>query len=207
MADPTREDVLAWMAAHAKGYKLAAKHFGLPVGRVKKWQQRAKKAALNSGGDTGGHLIVLPTPTPSPPKQPAGGQRGTPPPTKVSRNGRVTLSADALDEESAGLLRKAALRCLLYAAGEPMPELGELTLPQLAALEAVGLTSDQLKALDALSTWDPRKVKESMVALGIIVDKCPDILSLGKKTAEKTTNGKADAGSTADAVAKAMGLD
>ena len=122
MADATREDVLAWMAANGKGYKLAAAHFGLPVERVKKWRQRARQAAAASQGDTGGHLHVLPKPSASSPKPPTARPPPRPPATKVARNGRVTLSSEALDDVSAGLLRQTGLRLLRYSAGEPSPE-------------------------------------------------------------------------------------
>lgn len=42
-ADPTREEVLAWMEEHGAGYKRAAAHFGLNVNTVKSWQRRREQ--------------------------------------------------------------------------------------------------------------------------------------------------------------------
>ena len=216
---PSREEVLTWMSLYSKGYKFAAKHFGLKENTVKGWVRWAKRTDWEAPSAPPPPPDAVPNHTPRGGAEllafPGGKSKNRPPdapprtPPKVSANGRVMLTADALDEEVAGLMRKSALMLLRYAAGEPLPgmENVELAPDQMAALVAGGFSPGQVKNLLSLTVWDPRRVKESLIALGILTDKCPDILSLGKKTAERTTDGKADAGPTADAVAAAMGLD
>jgi len=41
-ARPSRDQVVAWMRKTGKGQKMAAKHFGIPVGTIKTWLHRAR---------------------------------------------------------------------------------------------------------------------------------------------------------------------
>lgn len=42
--DDRRAEVIAWMTTHARGYKAAARHFGLPVDTVKTWGREVPRA-------------------------------------------------------------------------------------------------------------------------------------------------------------------
>ncbi len=42
--DERRAEVIAWMTTHARGYKAAARHFGLPVDTVKTWGRDVTRA-------------------------------------------------------------------------------------------------------------------------------------------------------------------
>ena len=149
-------------------------------------------------------------PQPPPPSVDPPSSPGSPPSRKSARPrvGRTVLEAEDLDGETARLLRKGAMRLLRYISGELHEETAELetlTDEQRAALEAAGLARSVERLLDR-GGWDPKGAKEASIALGVLVDKCPTILSLSELTTQSREAG-ADTGDKADAVAAALGLE
>ena len=225
----TREEVLAWMHHTGSGAKAAHTHFRIPLGTIKSWRRWAKQKGWTPPADPPQHPRVDPPahpprgqapsspPTPArshaprrPPQSPPPSSRGAAPSRKSTRTraGRTVLEAEDLDGEAARLLRAGAMRLLRYVAGERDPELeglAELTEEQQRALEEAGLLKEVLLLLGR-SRWDPKGAKEAMIALGVLVDKCPTILSLSELTTQ-TREAGADTGDKADAVAAALGLE
>lgn len=185
----SRQEVLAWMEEHGRGYRAAAKHFDLKVNTVKAWKRRAKQAAEAMGCTPLAPGGVHPTKTATP----AASERGAPPspdagvrpkepavPRFVPSGSRAVLSASSMDVEARTMLRRSVNRLLAYLSGdldEPMVTLEELVL---ASDFDEGERIDIIKALRLLH-WSPRGAKEASVALGILIDKCPDILAFEDK--------------------------
>lgn len=177
------------MDENGRGYRKAAKHFGLKVNTVKAWKRRAKTSA-SVGGCTpaeqdGVHPTDMSLPGSSPGAPTAAGSKGVhpkgpPAPRFVPSGSRAVLSADAMDVEARTKLRRSVNRLLSYLSGdldEPLVTVEELV--QGVDLGA-GRRVDVLKALKLLQ-WSPRGAKEASVALGILIDKCPDILAFEDK--------------------------
>jgi hypothetical protein len=64
VADERRDEVIAWMTTHARGYKAAARHFGLPVDTVKTWGRTIPRAPAPARD------VARPPPPPPPAEDP-----------------------------------------------------------------------------------------------------------------------------------------
>jgi len=199
MGRPTKrapkEEVLAWIEAEGCGAKAASKHFGIPVTTIKNWVRAARASKAQEGppkrpvstAETGDHGSNSPASRDGPPRSPAssgnkGAQRGVPPKgyRLTPRGSRAVLSAESMDDYARTMLRTAVERLLLYLAGElEEPILSIRELSEAVELD-VGERIDLEKALKQLA-WSPRGAKEASIALGVLIDKCPDILAFEDK--------------------------
>lgn len=152
-----RETVLAWMAEKGRGYKAASKRFGVPIEQVAEWgREERERAGKGARGDSVHHA---PRPQTRARAKPAADDEPAraEPKTRAGHSSTI-LTPDSLNSEARRLLRKAAHRHLLILAGED-EEGNEVEL-------------------------NPQYTKSAALALGILVDKCPNILNLETATDE-----------------------
>lgn len=178
---PPPDDVLLWMKANNATAADAAREFDIPSSTIRSWlhrkrveEERCNARDADDNGDSGESTSTR----------------------RISKTGRVSLAGDDLDDEAAGLMRRAAMRLLRYLAGDLETAASDIDVDQLQ------LTQTQRRQLDlalALLGWSPRGAKEASIALGILTDKCPDILGLGDRIDSQGEVGAARAPGGVDA--------
>lgn len=193
----SREEVFAWMVETSRGARAAGNHFGISQETVRSWVRRwgdpRKGAPRQPNGAPRAGKAPARSPakrSTSPKNKPAGASSS--PGLVLPKGARITIRAEDLDDEAAPLLRQAAMRLLKYLAGQlDEPELDPAMLDKLQLDKRERFQLE--RALGELG-WSPRGAQAASIALGVLVDKCPDILSLGRRIDGGGESGVAGAG-------------
>jgi transposase-like protein len=187
----SRDTVFGWMRDTGNGAKAAANTFGVSPSTVKSWIRRhgdPRKAPPKQGGAPRG---ASPSPGAeveegrsggAPPAESNKTEAPTPPaePLKLKRGERAQVSVTEMDEDAAALLRASVNRILRYMGGESEPPVSAVDIQRVAEEQDIDLGVGELKSIEkALGAlhWTPAGAKNAAIALGVIIDKCPDILS------------------------------
>lgn len=154
MANASREEVLAWMAATSSGYKQAARHFGLSPDTVKSWRRRANEP----------HVSHLSTPAPQNPPHPPPAPPRTPDAPPVLPPAPTEPFTAAEREEK--LLRAVDVRLNVLADPRSVGMRGEST-----AAVTLGILIDKLKILRGaggpIETGSAQKADAVAAAMGL----------------------------------------
>lgn len=159
----TREMALDWMAKTGGGARKCTNHFRelgyeCSENTVKYWARVAKQR-----GQT----------RPKPAKQVAAGK-----PVKGSTSSRTKLHVADMAPESQHDLLAIRDKLIRYLKGEAVAEADQVA--GLLASEELELDKRERHRLEAVLgqvTWNPRGAQAAITALGILIDKAPDILN------------------------------
>jgi len=152
---PSRDEVLSWMDETGSGPAAAGRHFGLKASTVRSWKKRnGATAQRRNDRSNNGKTVQDENPVPQPrAATPSKGARG-----RARGRRSVTLKREDLSSYSRDKLAETARNLMDFLASDTMTVLNK-------AGEAVEVSPDM------------RQKQAAAVTLGILVDKCPDILS------------------------------